>query len=437
VDFSRGFSRSGALRPRLKRAIPGGGHTYAKGDDQFPELSPAVIARGAGCHVWDVDGNEFIEYGMGLRAVTLGHAFPAVVDAVRDSLPFGTNFTRPSLHELDCAELFLEMVGADMVKFTKDGSTANTAALKLARAYTGRDLVAICAEHPFFSYDDWFISTTTMDGGIPKEVRQSTLRFKYNDLESARALFAEHPGRIAAVFLEAARLEEPAPGFLQGLKDVCEAHGAVLVFDEMITGFRWDVPGAQKTYGVTAHLSTFGKALANGFALSAVCGRREIMRLGSRERPEDNVFLLSTTHGAETPSLAAAIATMKIYRTEPVVAHLYRVGERLARGFREAVARRGLQDHVDIKGRPCNLLFGTRDRDGKPSQSLRTLFLQETIRRGVLMPSLVVSYSHQDEDVDRTIEAVDGALEVYARALEDGVDQYLVGPPSRTVFDRW
>jgi glutamate-1-semialdehyde 2,1-aminomutase len=437
VDFSRGFSRSGPLRTRLKRAIPGGGHTYAKGDDQFPELSPGVIARGSGCHVWDVDGNEFIEYGMGLRAVTLGHAFPAVVEAVRDSLPLGTNFTRPSVHELECAELFLETVGADMVKFTKDGSSALTAALKLARAHTGRDLVAICAEHPFFSYDDWFICTTTMDGGIPKDVRQSTLRFKYNDLESVRALFAEHPGRIAAVFLEAARLDEPAPGFLQGLKDLCEAQGAVLVFDEMITGFRWDVPGAQKTYGVTAHLSTFGKALANGFALSAVCGRRDIMQLGSRERPEDNVFLLSTTHGAETPSLAAAIATMKVYRTEPVVAHLYRVGERLASGFREAVARHGLEDYVDVKGRPCNLLYGTRDKAGKPSQPLRTLFLQETIRRGVLMPSLVVSYSHQDEDIDRTIEAVDGALEVYARALEDGVDRYLVGSPSRTVFDRW
>jgi glutamate-1-semialdehyde 2,1-aminomutase len=425
------------LQPRLKSAVPGGGHTYAKGDDQFPELSPGVLARGSGCHVWDVDGNEFIEYGMGLRAVTLGHAFPAVVEAVRDSLSLGTNFTRPALHELECAELFLKIVGADMVKFTKDGSSATTAALKLARAYTGRSLVAICAEHPFFSYDDWFICTTSMDGGIPKDVRSQTLRFRYNDLESVRAMFSAHPGQIAALFLEAARIDEPAPGFLQGLKEMCAADGAVLVFDEMITGFRWDVPGAQKTYGVTADLSTFGKALANGFAVSAICGRRDIMRLGSREREGDNVFLLSTTHGAEIPSLAAAIATMKVYESEPVVAHLYRVGERLVSGFRQAVDRHRLGDYVDIKGRPCNLLFGTRDREGKPSQALRTLFLQETIRRGILMPSLVVSYSHQDEDIDRTIDAIDGALEVYARALQDGVERYLVGAPSRTVFDRW
>ncbi len=425
------------MRSRLRQLIPGGAHTYAKGDDQFPELSPGVIARGSGCHVWDVDGNEFIEYGMGLRAVTLGHAYPAVVEAVRDSLPLGTNFTRPSAHELECAERFLEIVGADMVKFTKDGSSATTAALKLARAHTGRDLVAICAEHPFFSYDDWFICTTTMDGGIPKEVRSQTLRFRYNDAESLRALFSAHPGRIAAVFLEPARIEEPAPGFLQGIRDLCSEAGAVLVFDEMITGFRWDLPGAQKAYGVTADLATFGKALANGFALSAVCGKRDIMRRGSREREEDNVFLLSTTHGAEISSLAASLATMKVYRSEPVIAHLHRAGERLARGFREAVARHSVQEYVNVVGRPCNLLFGTRGPDKKPSQSFRTLFLQETIRRGVLMPSLVVSYSHQDADIDRTVDAIDGALAVYARALSDGVERHLVGPPSRTVFDRW
>jgi glutamate-1-semialdehyde 2,1-aminomutase len=276
-----------------------------------------------------------------------------------------------------------------------------------------------------------------MDGGIPKDARAQTLRFKYNDLESVRALFAAHPGKIAAVFLEASRIEEPAPGFLEGLKATCAAEGAVLVFDEMITGFRWGLPGAQSVYRVTADLATFGKALANGFALSAVCGRREIMRLGSREREGDNVFLLSTTHGAESSSLVAAIATMNVYQTEPVVAHLYRVGERLARGFRQAVERHALADYVDLKGRPCNLLFGTKDREGKASQSFRTLFLQETIRRGILMPSLVVSYSHKDEDIDRTVDAIDGALEVYARALQDGVERYLVGPPSRTVFDRW
>ena len=179
------FTKSHASGERLNELVPGGAHTYAKGSDQFPFLSPMVLARGNGCHVWDLDGNEFIEYGMGLRSVGLGHAFPAVVEAVRESLDLGTNFTRPSITELECAERFLELIPtADMVKFTKDGSTATTGALKIARKATGRDMVAVCADHPFFSYDDWFMSTTTADGGIPISERELTTSFAYNDLRS-------------------------------------------------------------------------------------------------------------------------------------------------------------------------------------------------------------------------------------------------------------
>ncbi|HEX5656262.1 MAG TPA: glutamate-1-semialdehyde 2,1-aminomutase [Polyangiales bacterium] len=431
------FTRSLDLQERLRKLVPGGGHTYAKGSDQFPESIPGVIARGEGCHVWDVDGNEFIEYGMGLRAVTLGHAYAPVVEAVRESLAWGTNFTRPAAIELECAESFLALIhGAEMVKFTKDGSTALSAALKLARAHTGRKRAAICADHPFFSYDDWFIATTTMDGGIPSEAYEETLRFPYNDLPALEALFAQHGTTIAAVFLEPSRLSDPLPGFLERLRALCTQHGVVLVFDEMITGFRWHLHGAQNLYGVTPDLSTFGKALANGFALSALAGKRELMRLGSRTRAEENVFLLSTTHGAETPGLAAGIRTMQIYRDEPVVEHLHRQGDRLRTELTQAAQRHGVQEQFELFGRSCNLLFGTKDAQGKPSQELRTLFLQETLRRGVLMPSLVVSYSHRDEDIDRTVDVVDQALAVYARALSDGVQGLLEGRPSRTVFDR-
>jgi glutamate-1-semialdehyde 2,1-aminomutase len=323
-----------------------------------------------------------------------------------------------------------------MVKFTKDGSTATSAALKLARKATGRDMVGVCAEHPFFSYDDWFISTTTMDGGIPEVEASMTTRFHYNDLDSAGAMFEAHPARIAAVFLEPVRTEPPVPGFLSGLRALCTEHGALLIFDEMITGFRYALHGAQDLYGVAPDLSTFGKALANGFSLSALCGKREYMRLGSREREQDDVFLLSTTHGAETPSLAAAMATIEVYEREPVIEHLYRQGERLAAGLSEIAGRHGLAEHVAPVGFPCNLLFSTTDPNGKPSQAYRTLFLQETARRGVLVPSLVVSYSHTDADIDHTLDAIDGALAIYARAMVDGTEPYLVGRPSRTVFDR-
>ena len=437
MSDSTRFKRSRELALRLAALVPGGSHTYAKGHDQFPELAPGVITHGSGCRVWDADGNEFIEYGMGLRAVTLGHGYRPVTEAVQAVLERGTNFTRPSVLELECAESLLGMItGADMVKFTKDGSTANTAALKLARAHTRRDLVAVCADHPFFSYDDWFISTTSMDGGIPPAVAKQTLSFRYNDLASVRALFDAHAGQIAALFLEPARTEEPAPGFLAALRDLCHERGALLIFDEMITGFRWNTNGAQSEYGVVPDLSTFGKAMANGYALSALCGKREIMRLGSRERDSDDVFLLSTTHGAESVALAAALRTMQIYRTEPVVAWLHRQGERLTSGVREAARRRGVERFFDVVGRACNLIYSTRGPDGRASQTFRALFLQETIRRGVLAPSFVVSYSHADADIDRTIEAVDAALEVYARALADGPERYLVGRSTRLVFDQ-
>ncbi|HUP20850.1 MAG TPA: glutamate-1-semialdehyde 2,1-aminomutase [Gemmatimonadota bacterium] len=428
------LSRSRALQSRAHRLIPGGCHTYAKGDDQFPLLSPGFIARGEGCRVWDVDGNEYIEYGMGCRAVTLGHAFPPVIEAVRAELAKGVNFTRPASIEVEAAEAFLDMIAtADMVKFAKNGSDATSGAVRLARAATGRDRIAICSDHPFFSVDDWFIGTTSMDAGIPRAIRDLTVRFRYNDLASVREMFDRHPGEIAAVMLEPAKYEDPSDGFLHRLKDLAHAEGALFVLDEMITGFRWANGGGQAYYGVEPDLSTFGKALGNGFSVSALAGKREIMERGGIDHDHERVFLLSYTHGAETHGLAAAIATIRTYREEPVVETLHRQGGRLRAGLEVVIGRHGLADHVGIHGPPQSLVFSNRGPDGVSSQAYRTLFLQELARRGVIGPSFVISYAHSDEDVDRTIEAVDGALPVYRRALEDGVEAHLVGPPSKAV----
>lgn len=439
MDIHAPFAASGRLRPVAHRLIPGGCHTYAKGDDQYPVLSPGFIARGRGCRVWDVDGNAYIEYGMGNRAVGLGHAWPEVLDAVRVELEKGCNFTRPSPLEVACAERFLALVpGAEMVKFCKDGSDATSGAVRLARAYTGRDLIARCADHPFFSTDDWFIGTTEMNAGVPEAVQRLTLGFPYGDLAAVAELFTRHPGRIAAVILEPARTEDPPAGYLQGLLDLCRAEGALLILDEMVTGFRWDKGGAQTLYGITPDLSCFGKALGNGFSVSALAGRREIMRLGGLDHTDrPRVFLLSTTHGAETHALAAAMATMAIYDREDVTGHLDRMGRRLAAGITEAAERHGVAAHVRVTGKPCCLFYASLDAEGKPSQAFRTLLLQELIRRGVLAPSLVVGYAHGPADVDATVAAFDGALGVYARALEDGVARHLVGRPSQPVYRRY
>jgi len=432
------FTRSRQLQQQAHQWIPGGCHTYAKGDDQYPLLAPGFIARGNGCHVWDVDGNEYIEYGMGNRCVVLGHAFPPVVEAARSAMCQGVNFVRPSPLEVECAGEFLSMiVGAEMVKFAKNGSDATTAAVKLARAHTGRDLVALCKDHPFFSTDDWFIGTTPVDAGIPEETKRLTLTFRYNDLASLQALFDQHPGRIACVMLEPAKNDEPKDGFLQQVQAACRRAGAVLVFDEMITGFRWHNAGAQHVYGVTPDLSCFGKGMANGFSLSALAGRRELMRLGGLDHEKPRVFLLSTTHGAETHALAAGIATMRTFQREPVVETLHRQGDRLAHGLREVIRGHGLMDHVQIVGPPCALVYVARDAQHRPSQAFRSLLLQETIKRGILMPSLVVSFCHSDEDIARTVEAWDEALDIYERALADGVEKHLVGRPSQSVYRRF
>jgi glutamate-1-semialdehyde 2,1-aminomutase len=424
------FTESSRLQARLHDLVPGGAHTYARGSDQYPEHMTPIIERGRGARVWDVDGNAYVEYGMGLRSVTLGHAYEPVNAAVREVLDRGLSFSRPSRLEVDAAEDFLGLVsGADMVKFAKNGSDATTAALKLARAATGRETVAV-ADQPFFSTDDWFIGNTPMNAGIPDAVRAGTVGFTYNDLGSLRALFDAHPGRIAAVFMEAATaLHDPAPGFLEGVREMCTAEGTVLVFDEMITGFRWSASGAQAVYGVTPDLSTWGKAMGNGFPVSALAGRRELMELGGLRTDADRVFLLSTTHGPETAGLTAFRAVVEAYRREDPVATMRRQGTTLAEACNEVVAAAGLGEFVDVVGHPACLVFRTRDASGRPSQEMRTVFLAELLRRGVLGQSFVISAAHTDADVEQTVNAVAGALPAYERALELGADAVLDGRP--------
>ncbi|WP_344878697.1 glutamate-1-semialdehyde 2,1-aminomutase [Allokutzneria multivorans] len=420
------------MQARLHELVPGGAHTYARASDQYPEHMTPILERGSGAHVWDVDGNRFVEYGMGLRAVTLGHGYEPVLAAVREAMANGINFTRPTALELAAAEDFLAGVpGADMVKFAKNGSDATTAALRLARAATGRDKVAICADQPFFSVDDWFIGTAGMNAGIPESARELTVSFRYNDLDSLRALFEVHSGQIAAVFLEAATaLREPDPGFLEGVREICDREGAVLVFDEMITGFRWAAGGAQQVYGVRPDLSCWGKAMGNGFPIAALAGKRELMELGGLRTDAARVFLLSTTHGPETASLAAFRAVVRAYRETDPVGVMERRGAVLADAVNELSLELGTSSAVSVIGRPSCLVFTTADAEGKPSQEFRTLFLQELLRHGVLGQSFVISAAHTDADVEHTVNAVRAALEVYRKALDAGsTDGLLDGRP--------
>ncbi|MFI5855264.1 glutamate-1-semialdehyde 2,1-aminomutase [Streptomyces parvulus] len=431
--------RSRLANERLHAMVPGGAHTYAKGDDQYPEDLAPVISHGRGAHVWDVDGNRYVEYGSGLRSVSLGHAHPRVIEAVRRELDRGSNFVRPSVVEVEAAERFLATVQtAEMVKFAKNGSDVTTAAVRLARAVTGRTRVAICGDHPFYSVDDWFIGTTPMPAGVPAATTDLTVAFPYGDLAATEDLLARYRGEVACLILEAATHSEPPPGYLAGLRELADRHGCLLVFDEMITGFRWSEAGAQGLYGVVPDLSTFGKALGNGCAVSALAGRREVMERGGLRHSGERVFLLSTTHGAETHSLAAAMAVQTTYAEEGVTARLHALGERLAAGVREAAAGMGVGEHVVVRGRASNLVFATLDEHGRPSQEYRTLFLRRLLAGGVLAPSFVVSSALTDADIDHTVDVVAQACAVYRKALDAGDPApWVAGRPVKPVFRRY
>jgi len=428
----KSFAASNAYVSAVHDLIPGGAHTYAKGDDQYPAGMAPVIERGAGCRVWDIDGNEYVEFGSGLRSNILGHGFEPVVRAVRRWLDDGVNFVRPHRIEMEAAECLTTLIpSAEMVKFGLNGSDATTAAVRLARAYTGRDMVAVCGDQPFFSTDDWFIVTTAMSAGIPAMTKGLTVKFAYNDLADLARLFDTYPDQIAAVVMEAETIQPPAEGYFDGVRRLCDQRGALLVLDEMITGFRWHERGAQFVHGIEPDLSTFGKGMANGFPLSALTGRREVMRLGGFAEDADRVFLLSQTNGAQPWALAALLAVVEYGRQEQVSAQLRQIGRELRRGIEAVVADAGLSSYFQLRGRDCNLVYVAKDQAGQPSQAFRTLVLQELVDHGILAPSFVVCAAHDPAAISQTLDAVAELMPVYRRALEDGVGQVLRGRPVR------
>jgi glutamate-1-semialdehyde 2,1-aminomutase len=423
---------------RLHKVIPGGAHTYSRGDDQYPLNAPAILEKGEGAYVWDPQGNKYLDYGMALRAVTVGYSFEPIARAAWEQIMKGNNLTRASLIELEAAELFCNLIPADMVKFAKNGSTVTSAAFKLARAYTGKKFVAIPAQHPFFSFDDWFIGSTPIIKGVPEEHASLTLKFNYNDIESLNLLFKNYPGQIAAVMLEPATTVGPDNNFLHKVKEVCRANGTVFILDEMITGFRWHLQGAQKYFDIVPDLCTFGKGMANGFSVAALAGKKEIMNLGSiSNEGAERVFLISTTHGAEMCGLGAFVKTIEVYRELGVVDHLWDYGKKLIDGINAIAESYNIREYFYAEGYPCSPNYVAKDKNGNVSLELRTLFSQEMIANGVLIPWISLSFAHGERELEITLNALEKALSVYALALDQGVDKYLKGRSIKPVFRKY
>jgi glutamate-1-semialdehyde aminotransferase len=442
------FKKSDDYRDLIHDLIPGGSHTYSKGDDQFPVLSPAAISHGKGAYVWDVDGNMFLDCSMGLTSVSLGHAFEPVLDAVRLELVKGVNFQRPSVLEKTTAEKFLSLVPQhDMIKFAKNGSIVTTAAVKLARAYTGRKLVAFPGDHPFYSYDDWFIGTTACDKGVPSEFSELSVTFKSCDIDSLKQLFETYPDQIACVITEpekspcgnGCQCKHSPAIFLKEAIDLTQQHGALFIIDEMVSGFKSSFPGSMTKYNLKPDMATWGKGIANGFSFCALTGTKEVMELGGIKKiGEEKVFLISTTHGGETHTLAAANATIDVFQKQNVIDHNQHIGDTLIKECQKVIQQAGANHIIDLI--PCNWLvvFNFRDEKGNICSAMRTLAMQEMIKRGVLFQgTFVPCFSHNINDVNYFVEAFTKTIAELLIAKKVGIEKKLIGEPAKPVFRRF
>lgn len=407
------YQKSEALLERALKVIPLGSQTFSKSLTQYPYgVSPYFIVRGQGCCVWDADGNEYVDFINALASVTLGYNDPDVTAAVRTQLDSGVIFSLPHPLEMEVAERIVEMVPcAEMVRFGKNGSDATSGAIRLARAHTGRERVAVCGYH---GWQDWYIGSTARHRGVPLAVRNLTHGFAYNDAASLEKLLLAHPGEFAAVILEPMNVAEPQQSFLDAVARLSRQHGALLVFDETITGFRYAKGGAQEYFGVTPDLATFGKGLANGYPVSAVAGRRDLMKL-----MEDIFF--SFTFGGETLSLAASAATLDKLRRDDVCACIAARGEKLISGVKERIVRHGVGDFVSIVGHPSWSFLILKDLQGISQWETKTLLLQELFARGILsLGTHNLSFAHGDADIARLLAVYDEVFPLLRAGVLDG-----------------
>lgn len=426
--MSERYRASEELLERALRTIPLGSQTFSKSLTQFPRgASPFFVSRGQGSRVWDVDGNEYLDFANSLASITLGYGDPDVTAAVARQLQDGVIFSLPHRLEVEVAEKIVEMVPcAEQVRFGKNGSDATSGAVRLARAYTGRERVAICGYH---GWQDWYIGSTARHRGVPSAVRALTHAFEYNRPETLEKTLLEHPGEFAAVVLEPMNVAYPAAGFLERVRDLAHRHHALLVFDETITGFRFANGGAQELFGVVPDLATFGKGLANGYPVSAVAGSREVMRL------MEEIFF-SFTFGGETLSLAAALATLAKLQREPVVRTLAERGTQLMGGLGALLESCGASRFVRLSGHPAWSFLTFSDTERSTLWELKTLFMQETLARGVItLGTHNLSYAHTPADIESLLAVYAEALQYMARVDAEGsVRQALRCEPLQPLF---
>jgi glutamate-1-semialdehyde 2,1-aminomutase len=422
------YRTSTELLERACRVIPTGSQTFSKSLKHYPAgVSPLFLVRGRGSHVWDVDGNEYVDFISSLATVNLGYGDADVIAAVEEQLRDGIIFSLPHPIETLVAEKMREMVPcAEMTRFGKNGSDATTGAIRLARAHTGRDHVLACGYH---GWQDWYIGSTSRNRGVPRAVCELTHSFPFNDVPAVDRLLREHRHQVAAVILEPMHAVLPDPGYLEELKELTHRHGALLIFDEMITGFRLAGGGAQERFGVVPDLATFGKAMANGFPISAICGTARVMRL------MEDIFV-SLTYGGEAVSLAAALATMTKIQRQPVIEGMRTQGEKVMNAVKQLISHHAIGHILSISGSPTMGILVFADVGGYSQWQIKTFFLQEVLARGLLTMGLhIMNFAHSDSDIAQLHAVYDEVFPSLRRAVEEKtLDQLLMTEPLEPVF---
>lgn len=429
VNFNNDYpeiKKSEELYKRSTGLIPSYAQTLAKGPTQFTKgVSPIYLDRGKGCRVWDVDGNEYIDYVMGVGPLSLGYAYPKTNKAIKDQLKKGIVFSLIHPLEVEVSELIREVIpNAEAVRFSKTGADVASAAIRVSRAYTGRSKVLGCGYH---GWHDWYISVTDKNIGIPEPVKNLSYTIKYNDIESLEQSLDDD---IACVIMEPTVFEAPKPGYLEKVKELCSKNGTLLIFDEMWTGFRLALGGAQEYFGVKPDLATYSKACANGMPISIICGRKDVMDYFEKE-----VFFY-TTFGGEALSLAACKATIEEMRDKNVQKYLFEKGKVIKDAY-NGIAQKLDMPYTQCIGFEPRTLITFDSSAGNPLE-MKTLVQQEMVKRGFIWAGYHnISFSHTDKEIEYTIKAYEDVLPILKSAVDEGnVKKYLRGDILSAVFKR-
>jgi glutamate-1-semialdehyde aminotransferase len=434
------FKNSFAMYDRALEFFPFGTQLFSR----RPELgaygqAPIYFDKAKGAHFWDIDGNEFIDTAMAFGPISLGYCYEPVDSAVKAQIDKGILSSVNSPLEVEMAEALKDMIPcAEMIRFCKTGGEADAVAVRMARGYTGRDLVLFCGYH---GWHDWYLAANLESGeclnkhlcpgistkGVPSQLTGTAIPFEYNNIESLQSALECNQGRVACIIMEPTRFKHPNKGYLPEVRRLADEHGCVLIFDEVVTGFRLAAGGAQEYFGVIPDMATYAKAIANGYALAAVCGKRGIL-----SSQADN--FISSTYWSDTAVLAAGLATLREIREKPVIKRMNETGQKIQDGLKHLAGKHNVACH--LSGHPCD--FSVSFDYGKASGKVITLYMQEMIARGVYASSIIYTcYSHTDEDVEKILETADGSFEVIGQAVkEDSMDKYLKCPERQSGFRR-